>query len=143
MGSQSHAGNEPLRGAYPAVLLPPDGGLHAPASGITSSHDLGLLSSLGETDRGHRTVNALVLTRANAVRLVPDPYVISAPGHPLVELRPGWPVELVGIASIPLEVLEGAPLLDDQPGPEDVPEEARLWVAFQLLYHLRHGANER
>src|SRR4051794_36332151 len=65
-----------------------------------------------KADARHVAVDRLVLARADAVGLVPDPDVARSADQP-VEALPRRQVLGVGIARVALEIVERAPVLDD------------------------------
>ncbi len=92
------------------------------ATGLAVADDGDVLGGFRETEDGHIRVDRLVVARLDRIRLVKDSDATVRANEP-VEATPGEEVRLIRITCETLQVLEGAPVLDQRgplPGEEVV-----------------------
>ena len=94
------------------------------------------LADFAQTMGRHTAVYGFVITGFNDVSFVPDADIAPAGSRPPVKFNPGRPMLFVFGARIRLEMLEGAPVLDNG-APKDgyaqetrIPDELRVPSAF-------------
>src|SRR2546426_343609 len=107
--------------------------------------DVEHLADAAEAEGGHVDVDALVVARADAVRLVPDADV-AARADAFVERAPRWQVRRVAALGVIEELIHRTPILQHDRRAADPllrAEKAELGLLLQLLDHLRHRERDR
>src|ERR1051325_9523550 len=108
-------------------------GHHSSAGGFAVAGCGDEFGDAAEADGRHPAVDGFVLAGAHLVGLVPDADVAATLAHAAIEGDPGGPVLVIVRAGVGFELLEGAPVLDDQERGKDVAEETAIGLALQLF----------